>query len=93
MFVKLLEMLMVFVVDAFNLIITTFCELLDAVMVPIVSSLPNLDWDWSPFFDMFGAMNRWVALDWAFNLLIAYIVFCLCVAGIKWLLGLIPTIN
>lgn len=93
MFVKLLEMLMVFVVDAFNLIITTFCKLLDAVMVPIVSSLPNLDWDWSPFFDMFGAMNRWVALDWAFNLLIAYIVFCLCVAGIKWLLGLIPTIN
>lgn len=93
MLVDLLEMLMVFVIDAFNLIITTFCKLLDEVMIPIVNLLPRLDWDWSPFLGVMGVVNDWIALDWAFSLLTAYIVFCLCVAGIKWLLGLIPTIN
>ena len=93
MFVDLLEMLMVFVIDAFNLVITTFCKLLDEFMCPIVDLLPRLDWDWSPFFDVMGVVNDWIALDWAFSLLGFYIAFCLGVAGIKWLLGLIPTIN
>ncbi len=93
MFVDLLEMLMVFVVDAFNLIITTFCDLLDAVMVPVVELLPEFQWDWSPFFGVMGVVNDWIALDWAFSLLAFYIAFCLSVALIKWLLGLIPTLN
>ena len=93
MFVNLIEMLIVFLIDAFNLIIASFCSLLDAVMLPIVNALPRLEWDWSPFYNVFGVVNNWIALDWFFTLLVAYIVFCLCVAGIKWLLGLIPTLN
>ena len=79
--------------EFFDFIMKWAFEILDAALMPVANALPQLDTEVAFLAKFTGLANQWVALDYGCILFLCWCIFCLSVAGINWLLGLIPTIN
>lgn len=88
-----MEFLVTYLKEFFDFIMKWAFEISDAALMPVALALPELDYDVS-FLARFTALaNQWVALDYGLILFLCWCGFCLSLAAINWLLGLIPTIN
>ncbi|MEG1620118.1 MAG: hypothetical protein RR335_11260 [Eubacterium sp.] len=91
-FLSLCDTLISSFLKLFSLIIGLVQVFVDSFMVPIVSVLPDLS-GFGPILHYAGLANSWVALDFGLMLLSSYFVFIAAVCLVKWILGLIPTVN
>jgi len=92
-FADLCESLWAMLVDLINSMITVFFEMVDNVMCPVCQALPDLDFEAGFLVQACGLANKFIALDYGLYLFLAYCLYALTVLLIKWILGLIPTIN
>lgn len=89
MFDGLIDVLIEWLVSLYNSIVTA----VDAILLPIADALPDLSAEISFIYTWGGFANEWISLDFGFTLLAAWFVCVALIIGIKWILGLIPTIN
>jgi hypothetical protein len=69
------------------------CAIANSLLEPIANALPDLSGDIGIIYQYGGLANEWVALDYGFMLLGSWFLIVGSVIGVKWILGLIPTIN
>ncbi|MDD5597255.1 MAG: hypothetical protein PHV82_04885 [Victivallaceae bacterium] len=63
------------------------------LLAPIADAMPDLSGDIGLIYQYGALANEWIALDYAFVLFSAWFVIVGIVIGVKWILGLIPTIS
>ena len=93
MFDGLIDILLDFLKQAIEWLYGVIVEAADAALQPIADALPDLSADVG-FIYQYGALaNEWCSLEYGFTLLAAWFVVIPLILLLKWILGLVPTIN
>ncbi len=85
------------ILNAIKAVLNYLIELLGSLVSPLFDSVlglfPSLNFDSSSFTHLLCMANSWVALDYAFGLMFAYISIISSIILIKWVLAFIPTMG
>lgn len=77
-------------IDFVQYIMDSIFEVVDDLLMPAVSALPDLNWDASGLWEFMTFANSFIAIDYGLGLLAAYFAFISVVLLVKWILALIP---
>lgn len=82
-----------YIIEGINWIIDFFCAPVYSFFETLYSYLPTLHMELDTVASYFSIANKFVAIDLAFTLFVAWFLIVTARIVICWILGLIPTLN